>query len=85
MSQDRALAATAAAHDDHGFAPQNLETDAIQNRASTESPYQVTHLDDRPGFRAGQGNFGWYRGVRYHKKKKSAVRMAFATRMANNE
>ena len=46
MPEERALAATAAPHDDERLASMNVERDIIEYCAIAESPDEMVYLDD---------------------------------------
>ena len=71
MPEQGALAATTPAHDDKRLASMNVERDIIEHCAITESPDEMTYLDE--GFCVGA----------HALKKKIPVRMAFITSIAS--
>ena len=71
MAQQRALATTAAAHNNESLTTMDVERHIVEHGAITESPNEIIHLDD--GF-----------SVIFHAAKKNIpVRMAFITSMAS--
>ena len=72
VTEQRALAATAPAHDDERFAAIDVEREIVDDRALAESSDEIGDFDNRLG-------------IRFHApKKKIAVKIAFVTSMASS-
>ena len=72
VAQQRALAATAPAHDDERLAAIDVERDIVDHAALAEFSDEIGDFDDWLGI--------WFHAP----KKKIAVRMAFVTSMASS-
>ena len=72
-SQESGFSATAATHDDKGFASPDFEIEAVEDGPSVVALHQILDLEDDIG-----GGLTFFRGGAHRAKKKRPVRMASA-------